>query len=227
MVTAGKIFRLSDETELKGVISKLKGYRRVEEFKDRDRVISLVTEVSDIQASEDAFTGFFSKDYISYAVHRGTTSAVPRTVRSMFSFVRDRGRVLLVILEKRRLANQIANQVSQILYGQIGGVVEARIPPETLREFQSQNSESTKITFFDNVDIPSISKLSLYGSDLASTSLFGDYLKHGDLWYAIVASRKHGHIVGITRNSCVTVFNRVDREAYLSYVTDEVFPLIT
>jgi len=227
MVTAGKVFRLSDEVRLSEIVSKLKGYRKVEEFKEKDRSISLITEVSDLQSSENSFTGFFSKDYISYAVHRGTTTLVPRTVRSLFSFIRDRDRVLLAILEKKRLANQIANQISQILYGSIGRVVEARIPPETLRNYQGQNPESTKITFFDNVDIPSVTKLSLYGSDLTSTSLFTDYLKHGDLWYAIVTSRKHGHIVGITRNACVTVFNKVDRETYLDYVRDEVFPLLS
>jgi hypothetical protein len=57
----------------------------------------------------------------------------------------------------------------------MGVVVEARILPETLKEFHLNNLEDTKVIFFENMDIPNINKLSLYGPDIAGTSLFEEY----------------------------------------------------
>ena len=51
-----------------------------------------------------------------------------------------------------------------------------------------KNPEDTKVTFFDNVDIPNINKLSLYGPDLVGTSLFEDYgnaVTYGTLWQGL------------------------------------------
>ncbi len=75
-------------------------------------------------------------------------------------------------MEKKRLANFIANKLSGLLYGKAGQIVEACVAPETLRDFHLKNPEDTKITFFDNVDIPNVDKLSLYGPDLIGTTYF-------------------------------------------------------
>jgi hypothetical protein len=104
-------------------------------------------------------------------------------------------------------------------------VLEARIPPESLRDFHLKNPEDTKITFFDNVDIPNVNKLSLYGPDLVNTPLFEDYCKHGDLWYVVARAKEYGYVVGVTRDASVTIFNLADKEKYLEYVTKEVYPL--
>ena len=117
--------------------------------------------------------------------------------------------------------------MSEIIFGKAGFIVEARIPPETLRDFHLKNPEDTKITFFDNVDIPNINKLSLYGPDLINTTLFEDYCKHGDLWYIVARANKYGYVVGVTRDASVTVFNLTDKEKYLEYVRTEIYPLIS
>ncbi|MEM2912354.1 MAG: hypothetical protein QW146_07615, partial [Candidatus Bathyarchaeia archaeon] len=101
-----------------------------------------------------------------------------------------------------------------------------RIPPETLRDFHLKNPEDTKITFFDNVDIPNVNKLSLYGPDLVGTTLFDEYSKHGDLWYIVARSKESGYVVGVTRDASITIFNLTDKNKYLEYVAKEVFPLI-
>ena len=69
-------------------------------------------------------------------------------------------------------------------------------------------------------------KLSLYGPDLNNTSLFGDYLKHGNLWYIVASSKQTGYVVGITRDASVTIFNLADKDKYIEYVTKEIYPLI-
>jgi hypothetical protein len=108
----------------------------------------------------------------------------------------------------------------------VGSIVEARIPPETLSDFHHKNPEDTKITFFDNVDIPNVNKLSLYGPDLINTSLFEDYTKHGDLWYVVARSKETGYVVGVTRDASVTIFNLADKNKYVEYVSKEIYPII-
>ena len=75
------------------------------------------------------------------------------------------------------------------------------------------------------MDIPNVEKLSLYGSDLVSTSLFDEYIKHGDLWYIVARTREYGYVAGITRDASVTVFNLTDKNKYTEYITKEIYPL--
>ncbi|MEM3566376.1 MAG: hypothetical protein QXK18_05840 [Candidatus Bathyarchaeia archaeon] len=228
MVVAGKVFRLSEPLPLDEVASRLEGYRVEESYEEGDYKFTLVTEVVGLlpKPEENMLRGVYSHDYIIHVFHRGKVAPLPRTVEALFSFSKLEDVTFLTVVEKKRLANFIANKISEILFDRVGGVVEARIPPETLREFHLKNPEDTKITFFDNVDIPNVNKLSLYGPDLVNTSLFEDYCKHGDLWYIVARAREYGYVVGITRDSSVTIFNLTDKEKYLEYVTKEIYPLI-
>ncbi|MGC8998503.1 MAG: hypothetical protein ACP5JW_03785 [Candidatus Bathyarchaeia archaeon] len=228
MVVAGKVFRLSEPLPLDEVASRLSGYRVEESYEEGDYKFTLVTEVVGLlpKPEENMLRGVYSHDYIIHVFHRGKVAPLPHTVEALFSFSKMEDVTFLTVVEKKRLANFIANKLSEILFDRVGGVVEARIPPETLREFHLKNPEDTKITFFDNVDIPNVNKLSLYGPDLVNTSLFEDYCKHGDLWYIVARSREYGYVVGITRDASVTIFNLTDKEKYLEYVTKEVYPLI-
>ena len=167
-----------------------------------------------------------SNDYVIHVFHRGKSAPLPRTVEATFSFAQVENTTFLTVLEKKRVANFIANKLSEILFGKIGVIVEARIPPETLSEFHHKNPEDTKITFFDNIDIPNVDKLSLYGPDLNNSSLFEDYTKHGDLWYVVARSKETGYVVGITRDASVTIFNLADKNKYIEYVAEEIYPII-
>ena len=132
----------------------------------------------------------------------------------------------MAVVEKKRVANFVANKLSEIIFGEVGKIVEARITSKTLREFHKSNPEETKITFFDNIDIPNINKLSLYGPDLINAELFENYLTHGDLWYVVIKSKETGYVVGITRDASVTIFNLADKEKYVDYVKKEIYPVI-
>jgi hypothetical protein len=228
MVVAGKVFRLSEPLSLDEIASSLDGYHVEESYEEGDYKFTLVTEIVGLlpKPEENMLRGVYSHDYIIHVFHRGKVAPLPRTVEALFSFSKVEDATFLTVVEKKRLANFIANKLSEILFDRVGGIVEARIPPETLREFHLKNPEDTKITFFDNVDIPNVNKLSLYGPDLVNTSLFEDYCKHGDLWYIVARSREYGYVVGITRDASVTIFNLTDKEKYLEYVTNEVYPLI-
>jgi len=226
MVVAGKIFRLNEQLPLSEVAGKLDGYRREEPFEEGDYKFTLVSEVSGLSAKASVLSGVYSHDYVLYVFHRGKTAPLPRTLEALFSFAQVKDAVLLTIVEKKRIANFIANKLSELLFEKVGGIVETRISPETLREFHRKNPEDTKITFFDNVDIPNVDKLSLYGPDLINTPLFEDYMKRGDLWYVVARSRETGYVVGVTRDASVTIFNLADKSKYVDYVNREIYPLI-
>ena len=226
MVVAGKIFRLSEQLPLAEVAVKLDGYRTEEPYEEGDYNFTLVTEVVGLLPKENTLTGVYSHDYVMHVFHRGKTAPLPRTVEALFSFAQVDSTVFLTIVEKKRVANFIANKLSELLFDKVGSIVEARIPPETLREFHLKNPEDTKITFFDNVDIPNVNKLSLYGPDLINATLFEDYTKHGDLWYVVARSKETGYVVGVTRDASVTIFNLTDKSKYVEYVNKEIYPII-
>ena len=226
MVVAGKIFRLSEPLPLADIESKLENYHVEEVFKEGDFNFTLVTEVLGLVSKPNLLSGVYSHDYVIHVFHRGKTAPLPRTVEAVFSFSQAENTTFLTVVEKKRVANLIANKISQNLFDKIGGIVEARIPPETLKDFHLKNKEDTKITFFDNVDIPNVDKLSLYGPDLINTSLFEDYMKHGDIWYVVARSKETGYVVGVTREASVTIFNLSDKNKYVDFIAKEIYPLV-
>jgi len=225
MVVAGKVFKLSEAQAIADVASKLEGHRVEEDFEEGDSKFGLVTEVTSLLLKDNILRGVYSHDYVIHVFHRGKVVPIPRTVEAVFSFSEFMGTTFLTVVEKKRLANFVANKLSEILFEKMGNIVEARISPESLKAFHLKNPEDTKITFFDNVDIPNINKLSLYGPDLINTSLFEDYGKHGDLWYVVARSKEYGYVVGVTRDASVTIFNSADKEKYLEYVAKEIYGL--
>ena len=226
MVTAGKVFKLVEPQALADLASKLRGYRREEQHEEGDYKFSLITEIVNLMPSANTLTGVYSHDYVTHVFHQGKTVPLPHTVEAMFSFTKHEDRVFLTIVEKKIRANFIANRLSETIYERVGHIAEARIPPETLHDFHLKNPEDTKVTFFDNVDIPNVDKLSLYGPDLVGTTLFEDYCKRGDLWYIVARSKGYGYVVGVTRDASVTIFNITDKKKYLEYVAKEIYPLI-
>ncbi len=226
MVVAGKIFRFSEPTPLAEVATRLAGQNTDEVFEEGDHNFHLLTEIVGLKTKDKALRGVYSHDYVVRVFHRGEQVPLPRTVEALFSFAEVQGMTFLVVVEKKNMANFVANKLSEIIFGEVGGILEVKISPKTLKEFHQKNPDETKITFFDNVDIPNVNKLSLYGPDLINTSLFSNYLSHGDLWYVVVRSKETGCVVGITRDASVTIFNVSDKESYVDYVRKEIYPVI-
>ncbi len=229
VVLAAKIFRMKDGADIEDILIKLRDHRSAEVFEEGDRTFELVTEIRDLEMKGEAsFSGTFTQDQLIYITHRGEHVPTPVTMTAPFIFDKaDDGTILLTVLEKKRKANMVANALSKLVFLTTGHIVEARITPETMRRFHEANFEDTKITFFDDVDIPNVSKLSLYGSELGNTSLYTEYLKHGKLWYTVIRSKKYGYIIGITRNCVVAGFSKIEQSDFINYVREEVFPLIT
>ena len=208
------------------IASKLIDYHVEMPFEEGDYNFTLISEVVDLKQKVNMLSGVYSNDYVMHVFHRGTSVPLPRTVEAMFCFSKTQDTTFLTVVEKKRVANFVANKLSEALFERVGVIVEARITPETLKEFHLKNPEDTKITFFDDVDIPNVDKLSLYGPDLSNTQLFDDYSKHGNLWYIVAKSKETGYVVGITREASVTIFNTADKNEYTEYITKEIYPII-
>ena len=226
MVLAGKVFLIREKVDLGLLADKLKAYRVEQQTSVEEQSFELLSEVKDLSMGKGTLEATFSFDQVFVIRHRGKAIPVPRTYEAPFSFDTHKDRVFLTIYEKKTRANNIANEMSKALFMSLGQVVEARIDPETLKKFHEENFDDTKIIFFDDVDLPNISKLSLYGSALGVTNLYNEYLEHGKLWYTVIKSKKYGYVVGVTRNAVVTVFSRLEMPDFKTYIRGEIIPLI-
>ena len=238
MVLAGKLFVVEEDVDadLQKIAAKLKGFQSEEKLKDNDKDISLITEIKDLRLIGDSLHGTFVQDQLLDVYHRGEKVRIPTTSEAPFFFVEQqqtqkqeqaqKHRIVLTIMEKKARANNIANQLSKILFITSGKIVEVRIEPARFERFHEDNFEDTKVIFFDDVDLPNIKKLSLYGSALGNTSTYADHLKHGKIWYIVLKSKRHGTVVGVTRNGVVTIFSRATKDDFINYVREEIIGLI-
>ncbi len=217
---------MREETGIDLLASKLKSFKQEQKTKVEESEFDLVSEVTGLNASKNSLEGTFSFDIVFVIRHRGKPVPVPRTFEAPFTFDIFGKKLYLTIFEKKSRANNIANEMSKTLFMSLGQIVEARIQPEVLKRFHEENFENTKIIFWDQVDLPNISKLSLYGEMLGATTLYNDYLTHGTLWYIVIKSKKYGYVVGVTRNSVITCFSRADLPDFKSYVKAEILPII-
>jgi len=232
MVLAGKLFLVEADVDLHTIAAKLNGFKAEERLQDVD--ISLVTEIKDLRLEGNSLYGTFIQDQLLDVYHRGARVRVPTTSEAPFFFVepvQNQGqngssRTVLTVMDKKARANNIANQLSKILFMITGKIVEVRIEPARFERFHEDNFEDTKVIFFDDVDIPNIKKLSMYGSELGNTSAYVDNLKHGKIWYIVLKSKRHGLVVGVTRNGVVTIFSKAAKDDFIQYVKDEIIELI-
>lgn len=226
LVLAAKIFIVREENNLPLLATKLKNFRLEQDMSVEDQNFNLVSEISELEIAKDSLSGTFSFDTVFTINQRGKATPVTRTFMAPFSFDVFEKNLYLTVFEKKSRANSVANEMSKALFMSLGQIVEAKIPPEVLKRFHEENFDNTKVIFFDGVDLPNISKLSLYGEALGNTTLYNDYLTHGQLWYIVFQSRRQGYTVGLTRSCIVTSFSRVDLPDFKAFVKREIFPLI-
>ena len=222
----GKVFKLGEKFELASLINNFQGYQVTEKFVEDQYEFDLVTEFTNLVSGENSLTGLYFHDIVTTVYHRGKAIPTPKTIEAFFNFTTRKEDVLLTILQDKWTAGRIANEFSKIIFDKKGYIFEAEIPPDALQTFHELNPEGTKVAFFDGIGIPNLNKLSLYGPDLIETDLFDEYSTRGNLWYIVITSKKRGHVVGITRNAIIVIFNKVSHKEYLDYVIHEVFPLI-
>ncbi len=225
MVLTCKIFLVRKENNLNILTMKLKGFKRELEEEVGGGRVKLVTEIRDLKINDKGLTGYLYRDYIFKYFFRGETKFAVATRKTKFIFHIYNEELYLVVFDKKIRANAVSNNLREALLLEPGGIVEAKITHETLKTLHEENPEATKVIFFDDVDIPNINKLSLYGPSLRDTSLYNEYLSHGKLWYVVFQEKSQEIVLGVTRNSVVTVFSKIDEETFEDYVLRKIIPL--
>ena len=225
MVMACKIFELADFYDLNLIAMKIKNYRITEIGKLDDKEIELMTMITDLRMHENILSGSYVEDQIVTVNFRGVEKPIPITKATLFEFLYYKEKIYLIVVDKKDRANRIANIFSQIIAGDRFSIIEAKLSHETLKSLHESNPEATKVIFFDQVDIPNINKLSLYGPSIADTSLYLEYLKHGKIWYVVFRS-ENNMVIGLTRNCVVTLFSKASLNDFLEFVHSKIIPLI-
>lgn len=226
MVLAGKVFRLVEDLPLSRIAEKLRGYRVEDEFEEEPYRIKLITEVLDLAVGFNSLRGVLAWDTLRFTYHRGNRIPVPRTLYVTFAFFKTAGGTFLLAVERKSIANRVANLFSQLLFISKGYIVNVSISPEKMREYHEKNPESTKVIFFDSLPVPNLDKLSLYGPDLRQTDLYSHYLTMGSIWYLVTVAKSYGVTIGLTRDGVVVAFSNMDKTDFINMVASEILPLV-
>ena len=234
MVLPAKIFEIKEKTDTAFIIQKLKNFREEEPYEtESGESIILTTEILDLRLDGETISGVFSKDFVGTRFYKRRLVETLVTEEAPFWIRPFDDRLFLIVLApsvargvKKLLTGNVANTLSRILFIRRGAIVETRIPHETLRELHESNPQATKLIWFDQIDIPGVEKLCLAGPDIADTNLYQEYLKHGKIWYVVFEVQKRGLVVGITRNSVVTLFSKSTIADFIRYVQEDILKLI-
>jgi len=234
MVLPAKVFEIKEEADIELIAGKLKRFREEEIYETKDREkITLVTEILDLKLDEGALSGVFSRDFMRQRLYKRAFIETPVTEEAPFWIKPFRKRFFLIIQGpsvargvKKLLTNSVANKLSKVLFITPHTIVETRIPHETLKSLHESTPQATKLIWFDQVDIPGVEKLCLAGPDVADTTLYKDYLKHGQIWYVVFEAQKQGIVVGITRNTVVTSFSKSTTQEFMNYILEDLLRLI-
>ncbi|MCD6458675.1 MAG: hypothetical protein DRJ44_01560 [Thermoprotei archaeon] len=224
MVLAFKVFEVVEEMNFATIASKLKNYKMVEIEEINGREVETGFEIVSLEERDGKLVGNVIESFIVSLSYKGEEFRAPVSVSTLFEFYRYRDRILLIIAAKKPRANRIASIFSTILSARKAAILEAQIPAETLKALHEERPGSTKVVFFDGVKLPGVDKLSLYGEQLADTTLYSEYLKLGKVWY-VVFEAEEGIVIGVTRNCVVTFFSKIDIDSALDYIREKIIPL--
>ncbi len=234
MVLPAKIFEIKEETNFGLTAQKLKDFHEEENYEiNDDRTLTLLTEILDLTLKENLISGVFSADFMRSRKYRRQNLETPVTEEASFWIIRFQNRTFLIVVApsvargvKKLLSSHVANKLSKILFITPRAILETKISHETLKILHESNPQATRLIWFDQVNIPGVEKLCLAGSDLADTQLYQDYLNHGQIWYVVFEAQKRGFMMGITRNSVVTLFSKSTKDDLIECIREDLLTLI-
>jgi len=221
-----KSFVAAEPLSVEEVAAKLRGYGIYEAVEVGGREVQVGFGVPELRLERGELVGRFEESFVATLRYRGEELQVPVTVQTEFRFQEVGGRLFLTVAARKARANRVASRLSAaVAAGRRRGVfLEALIPEGAFRGLYESRPQSVRVVVFTDVRLPDVGKLTLYGSQLASSGLYSEYLRLGRVWY-VVFETERGHVVGLTRNCIVTFFSRVDPEEAYEYVRSSILPL--
>ncbi|MCS7103728.1 MAG: hypothetical protein NZ992_07615 [Candidatus Korarchaeum sp.] len=225
MVQSAKVFISASSLHPRDLVKKLKGFSSLKKQEAFGRSVEVGSRVLDLDLQGDKLTGMFEENFLLSFRYMDELIKVPITVRTFFEFLSFEGDTYLVVAAKKSRANRIANQLSSAISNEKGLIQEAWITPEALKKFYESKIETVRVLFFSDVRIPNVSRLSLYGRELAGTNLYQEYVKLGRVWYAVFEP-EDGVVIGLTRNCVVTFFSKLSLEEAIEFIEVRVLPMV-
>lgn len=225
MPQGGKLFLISSSEELEDLKSKLDGWSATERYTDGDFAIDLLEDVSELEIASVVslqLLGVYSYDYVMRNTHRGKIVYTPITQDCPFHLGITDGKLWLLVLAKKDIANRVAVKIGEICN------IDVRTSSIYSREMNHylKINDKTKVVLFSDMDIPGVEKTALYGSELVQTSLFKEFVGSGIPKWVVTEDSLKGYTVGLGGDGSVVIFNTVGNIDYVSYVEDEILPLV-
>ncbi len=221
---AGKLFKINSDQSLAFIAEKLSSFKITRE--DEETHVQLNFEFSVNSYDDNSLDGIIYYDRVIKVGTKDGFKPEVSTMKVQFFIRKIQGYNFLFILAKKPLANYLANEFSKAVFIRPGFVVEARIDPNIFLDYYNKSLEETRVAYFDQIDIPNVNVLALYGDALSQTDLFKMYQEHGLLWYIVVRAKSISQIIGLTRNCVITMFSKGTVEDIVKYAFDEVAPLV-
>ncbi|MDP8022975.1 MAG: hypothetical protein RAK20_00690 [Conexivisphaerales archaeon] len=221
---AGKLFKINTDQSLAFIADKLSSFKITRE--DEETHVQLNFEFSVNTYDDNSLDGIIYYDRVIKVGTKEGFKPEVSTMKVQFFIRKIQGYNFLFILAKKPLANYLANEFSKAVFIRPGFVVEARIDPNIFLDYYNKSLEETRVAYFDQIDIPNVNVLALYGDALSQTDLFKMYQEHGLLWYIVVRAKSISQIIGLTRNCVITMFSKGTVEDIVKYAFDEVAPLV-
>ncbi len=205
------------------IYESLEGYSQLWEEEVDGRTVSVGFRVANIDHSGETVWGVVEESFISRMEFRGEEIRVPVSLTIEFSFIEYDKRQFLIVYAGKRRADRLAVRFSEILYDRRDVIVEVYIPPEKMRTLYLDKVGEVRIVILDNLRIPGLSKVTLFGKDLKDSDAFMDYLKKGRESYVVY--RDEEGVFGVSRMGQIIAFSRIDSETLESYLREKIIPL--
>ncbi|MCD6562695.1 MAG: hypothetical protein J7K23_02110, partial [Thermoproteales archaeon] len=224
MVLASKIFYLSEKIGLNTIAAKIKNFKILDIQEINGKEYEVGSSISSLEKIENGLRGKYEESFILNFKYHDEDMLVPITVITPFEFIEKENITYIIIFAKKNRANRVANFFSTILTAEKNKILEIEISHKTLQKIVEERKEYVKVIFFDNVKIPGINKLSLYGRNILDTQQYEEYIKIGKIWY-VVLEFSDDIVIGLTRNGIVTFFSKIIEEDAFKFIEEKILPL--
>lgn len=227
MPISAKIFIHQESIALEDIAERLKAWSEEETFESPEEDYTLLANIEEVEYNDEELFGIYMYDSVVMHSWRSVVSATPFTTEAPFVFTKQDEQRFLIVLAPKSIANRVANQLSTIIHGVQGAIIEPMIRSAFFDEFQA-GTEATTIVLFDDIDIPNIDKATLYGGpggNVQQTNLYGNFVAHGRPWYMVSKTKDRAWTVGIVRDGTIVVFNSVDKKAFIEFLKEKILPM--
>jgi hypothetical protein len=220
-------YRVEQEIELEEIKKSLEKYEPETKQRVRlgEREFDVSTRVLDVGTATNQVFGSMEKVEIKKETFRDYSYQVPILHSGGFVFIR-RSPLNLVIHAGGKTADILALELENIVFpNERDMIVRKRLNKEDIvRIYDSVEGGVVKVSTFKDLDLPLLSKSSIYGPNVKGTTDYTRYDSHGNLSYIMFVSRKYSSILISINEICqITFYQSVNDKFAEDFLVNEIF----